>query len=228
MIAAFFDVDGTLTTGRVWRGLIDYFRLRGQKRLTHLVFSALHYPLYFLHRAGLLSESAFRTAWAANLAWYLRGMELKAAEPIWDWIVTNHLSRIWRADVRAILERHGQNGNVVVLVSSGPEPLIRRVAAEVGAGHAVGTRLEVRAGRYTGRSLAPVCIDEYKARLAQEQLKNLGLEVDLAASYAYADSASDRQLLEMVGHPVATYPNETLHQLAVEKGWVIFPPDPTP
>lgn len=223
MKAAFFDVDGTLTTDRVWRGLMDYFREHRLKRLTHLRFRALHYPLYFVHRAGLLSESAFRTAWAANLAWYLQGTAVADAAPIWDWVVERHLSRIWRADVREILERHKLNGSLVVLVSSGPQPLIERIAVEVGADQAVGTRLETRAGRYTGRSLPPVCIDEHKAELAQQRLADLGLPVDLVASYAYADSASDRQLLEMVGYPVAVYPNPALRELALEHDWLIFP-----
>ena len=221
--AAFFDVDGTLTTDRVWRGLMDYFRLHKQKRLTHLVFVSLHYPLYFLHRAGLVSESGFRTAWASNLGWYLRGMPVEAAERVWDWIVSHHLSSIWRNDVRAILTRHRETGSLVVLVSSGPEPLIRRIAAEVGADLAVGTRLEVQNGRFTGRSLKPVCINEHKASQAQARLKTEGLEVNLPASYAYADSTSDRYMLEMVGYPTATYPNASLYDLAVAKGWVIFP-----
>ncbi len=28
-IAALFDVDGTLFTGHVWRGMLDYFRAQG-------------------------------------------------------------------------------------------------------------------------------------------------------------------------------------------------------
>jgi phosphoserine phosphatase len=47
--------------------------------------------------------------------------------------------------------------------------------------------------------------------------------VDLAESYAYADSTSDLHLLEMVGHPVATYPDDGLRPIALERGWQIFP-----
>jgi len=61
--------------------------------------------------------------------------------------------------------------------------------------------------------------------LTQEYLQENGIEIDLEASYAYADSISDQQLLAMVGNPVATYPDEGLKRLATERGWQIFPPN---
>ncbi|MEK7310504.1 MAG: hypothetical protein AAB382_00915 [Chloroflexota bacterium] len=45
------------------------------------------------------------------------------------------------------------------------------------------------------------------------------MDIDLTASYAYADSYSDLGLFEMVGHPVAVYPDKKLADLAREKGW---------
>jgi hypothetical protein len=49
--------------------------------------------------------------------------------------------------------------------------------------------------------------------------------VDLSASYAYADSISDLQLLEMVSNPVAVYPDERLRQVARDRGWGYFHPE---
>ena len=111
----------------------------------------------------------------------------------------------------------------MVLVSSGPEPLVRRIAQELGTEHAVGTTLEVKDRRYSGRSLPPVCIDEHKASHAQAYLRQQGLEVDLSGSYAYADSISDLHLLAMVGNPTAVYPEEALREIAAGRGWRIFP-----
>ncbi len=50
-------------------------------------------------------------------------------------------------------------------------------------------------------------------------MRQRGLEIDFAASYAYADSISDRPLFEMVGHPVAVYPDAQLAALARERNW---------
>ncbi len=222
--AAFFDIDGTLTCERTWKGIMEYFTHHRLRRFTHLRFLALHYPLYLLRRLRLISESAFRTPWAAHLAWYVQGYTLEAAQPVWDWAVARFLQHYWRHDVRTLLEDHRQQGDVVVLVSAAPLPLVERIAQEVGAHYSVGTRLEVRNGRYTGRVCPPVVIDEGKASAATDFMRENNLTVDLTASFAYADSISDLSFLEMVRHPVAVYPDQALRQVALQRGWKVFPP----
>ena len=83
--------------------------------------------------------------------------------------------------------------------------------------------LEIKNGRFTGRSKEPICIDENKAKLTRSYLEDNDLEIDMEASFAFADSASDLPLLKLVGHPVATYPNEGLEKVARERGWRLFP-----
>lgn len=222
-IAAFFDIDGTLTSERLWKGMLEYFKRNGSRRWTHRAYIGLNFPTYILRKMGLISEVAFRRPWAANMAWYLRGCTPEDCEPMWNWVVEEYMQGAWREDSIAILKQYLKKGVPVVLVSSGPQPLTQHVARELGTEHAVGTKLEMRDGRYTGRSLKPVCIGEFKASLAKAYLAEVGFDVDLAASYAYADSTSDLGLLEMVGHPVATYPDEGLRKVAIERGWEIFP-----
>jgi hypothetical protein len=106
--AAFFDIDGTLTSERTWKGILDYYKLHRQRRATHLAFIASHYPLYFLRRLDLISETAFRAPWAAHLAWYVRGNTPEQAQLAWDWAVSQFLNRYWRVDTRAILDEHRQ------------------------------------------------------------------------------------------------------------------------
>ena len=45
--------------------------------------------------------------------------------------------------------------------------------------------------------------------------------IDLSASYAYSDSATDRPMLEAVGHPVAVNPDRELLRAARAKGWEV-------
>ncbi len=222
--AAFFDVDGTLTTTRVWQGVMEYFRQHHLRPWTHRVFWLVHTPLYLLHRGGLVSEGAFRAPWAAHLAWYVRGYSLQDAQAIWNWVVTEYMPKRWREDTVALLREHQRNHDLVVLVSGGPQPLLERIAQEWGVQHYIGTRFEVKDGRYNGRSLKPVCIDENKRQLTEEYLQQKGLQIDLRESYAYADAISDLPLLEMVGHPVATYPDVALKAIAEARGWRVFPP----
>lgn len=202
---------------------MDYFKRRRLRRWTNLAFWSIHFPLYLLKRVGLISEGDFRKSWGGHLGWYFRGYTEQQASEIWDCLIKEQLNTCWRADVRAVLAEHRAAGDLVVLVSGGPVPLLKRIAQEVGAEHVVGTRFALRDGRYSGRSLPPVCVDENKEELAKAYLQQHGLLVDLQASFAYADSISDLHLLEMVGHPVATYPEVPLQELAKERGWKVFP-----
>lgn len=219
--AAFFDVDGTLTTERVWRGVLEYYKRRGTRQWTYRAFWTYHMPLFILHKAHLLSQSAFRTPWAAHLAWFLRGDTEADAQPVWDWVAQEYLQPFWRTDARDLLRQHKQEGQLIVFVSAGPTPLVERIAKEFGADLAIGTQPAVRDGRYTGGITGPVCIDAQKATQAQQALQQRGLDVDLATSTAYADGATDVALLEMVGHPVAFHPDEQLKPIAQTRGWKI-------
>jgi HAD superfamily hydrolase (TIGR01490 family) len=219
--AAFFDVDGTLTTERVWKGVIEYYAQRKQRRLTYLRFWLYHTPLFFLYKAKLLSQSNFRRPWAAHLAWFAAGMTPEEAKLVWDWVTEEYLKPFWREDALALIRRHKKSGDLVVLVSAGLTPLQQRIADKFGADLAVGTEPELRNGRYTGKITGPVCLDEFKAELTKQKLAQHGHEIDLVASTAYADSATDADLLEMVGHPVAFHADRDLLPIAKARGWQI-------
>ena len=61
---------------------------------------------------------------------------------------------------------------------------------------------------------------ENKAAAMQELAEREGY--DLAASYAYSDSATDLPMLSAVGHPHAVNPDKALRKAAVEKGWPVL------
>jgi len=223
MRAAFFDIDGTLTSEHAWKGMLLYFQRNNLRRWTYFLYAATHYPLYFLRRLKLLTEGQFRAPWSAHLSWFLRDFTLEQSNDLWEWTVRGFLSHYWRPDTRALLDGHRSSGDLIVLVSSGPQPMVDCITQELGAQYGIGTRFEIRDGRYTGRSLNPVCIDKYKASMTLELLKSQGLEVDLLASFAYADSLADLFLLELAGNPVAVYPEAGLRSVAESRGWRIFP-----
>lgn len=222
LIGAFFDVDGTLTKGRTWTGFLKYFQENKLRRFTHLAYIGYHYPLYFLRKLGFITEGNFRGPWAANMAWYVRGYTLERSKEIWNYTV-DYLSGFWREDTLTILKSHQDAGDIVVLVSSGPLPLLQAVGKYLEVDHVVGTIFEVKNGRYTGRSLKPTCIDSYKASMTVAYLSNNDIQVNYGSSKAYADSIADLAMLEMVGNPVVVYPDDELRQEALMRGWQIYP-----
>jgi HAD superfamily hydrolase (TIGR01490 family) len=219
--AAFFDLDGTLTSVRTWAGILDYFKHRGEKRFTYFQFWAYHTILYFLHKAKLLSQTGFREPWAANLGWFLRGLAEDEVEDIWRWMYEHHFTGHWHAHSLEILDRHKQQGDYLVLVSASPAPLGRFVAKQLGMDLAVGTEFEVIDGCYTGRVQDKVCIADRKATQTKMRLLDASVSINFADSSAYADSPGDLAMLEMTGRPVALNPDNLLLPIAKDRGWEI-------
>lgn len=220
-IGAFFDIDGTLTSDNVWRGIMQFFTRRGERRGTHIVFWAYHFPVLLARYANLVSETMFRREWALHLSWYFRGYDDAQMSVLTEWVIQNYLPTCKREDVIAILQHHLDEGHVVALVSAAPTPIVEAIARLWNVPHAIGSPVEMKDGRYTGRVAAEPCLDAHKARYLQQYLEQHEIAVEANASYAYADSYSDLGLFEMVGNPVAVYPDKQLAVLAKERGWKV-------
>jgi HAD superfamily hydrolase (TIGR01490 family) len=150
-----------------------------------------------------------------------KSVRLEKAEPEWQAVAEDLLSE-QREDVVELLRKHQSEGHMVVLVSGTFQPVLRIMAGRLGVQHFVGTPLEEKDGRYTGRLSAPMYFAGEKARQLKMYVERNGFDVDMTASYAYADRMYDRAFLEMVGHPVAVYPDEPLLAHAREKGWQVI------
>jgi phosphoserine phosphatase len=206
----------------VWKGILAFFARRGERRLTHGAFLAVYYPLAFLRPLRLLSEAGFRSVWAAHLPWYFRGYDAARMQTLAEWVAHEFVAPIERADILAKLREHLGRGDVVALVSGAPTPITQAIARMWGVAHGLGSPAAFRVGRYTGGMAGEPCIDAQKVVYARRYLADNGFDIDFAASYAYADSYSDLGLFEMVGHPVAVYPDRKLRALAEARGWPIM------
>ena len=202
--------------------MLEYFKSRGLRRWTRRYFWLYHMPIYILYKIGLVSQSGFRRAWAAHLPWFIRGYSTGQAQGVWDWVAEEYLKKFWRLDALNLIKQHRAGGDLVVLVSAGLTPLQEAIAKEVGADLVVGTQPELRNGRYTGKLSGSVCIDEQKAQLTKQTLREREIEIDFSACTAYADSVTDIYLLEMVGNPVAFHPDDDLKRKAVERSWRVM------
>jgi HAD superfamily hydrolase (TIGR01490 family) len=220
--AALFDIDGTLTSDNVWKGVMAFFKQRNERQWTHRGFLMLHYPLVFLRPLHLLSEARFRSLWASHLPWYFRGYSEEQMTTMAEWVAREFVAHTQRDDILEKLREHLSRGDVVALVSGAPMPVAQAIARMWDVPHAVGSPAELQDGRYRGRLAGAPCIDEHKAVYARRYFADQRLTLDFSASYAYADSYSDLGLFEMVGHPVAVYPDQKLRALALERGWEVL------
>lgn len=121
---------------------------------------------------------------------------------------------------RSLLARHQENGDILLIITATNRFITAPIAKELGVTHLLATDPEIHNGRYTGRVEGTPCFREGKVERLRIWLKQTGY--NLANSWFYSDSHNDLPLLEMVTHPVAVDPDETLADHAGAKGWPII------
>lgn len=221
-IAAIFDLDGTLYTGHVGRGIELHHRTHKVNRFLFYFYMFTHLPLWPLQRLGIVSEAATRGLWGRHLGWTVRGFTRQEARAAFGWIAHEYVLPRVRPDILAQLHDHQAAGHRVILVSGTFSPLLAEIGSQLGVEETVGTPLVLSSGRYTGASERPVCQGVGKVLRLESYL---GDEENILwhQSYAYADSITDLPLMELVGHPVAVYPDGRLTAHAMRVGWEINP-----
>lgn len=210
MIAAFFDMDNTLLTVDTGVSYTRFLYRRGELSKRTLAKALYWSTLYKL--AVLDMERVF-----TKLCEDLRGdseADMIAKCAIW---YRQDVAPFVAPAARVALERHRQQGHVVVLATGSTTYAATPVAAGVGIDHVLSTTLEVdEGGIFTGKPRA-LCFGRHKVTLAERWAADHG--VDLARSYFYSDSFNDRPMLERVGNAIAINPDARLSRLAKQRGW---------
>jgi HAD superfamily hydrolase (TIGR01490 family) len=199
--AAFFDLDKTVIS-----------------KASMMAFGGSFY------RAGLIGKRALaRGLWtqvifvrfgaSAETLARLRSSALALTEG-WDQaqvrqIVVDALGRvidpITYAEALELIEEHRSVGRRVYIVSAAPAEIVEPLAEHLGVHEAIASQA----------AYGPA-----KAEVMRMVAGRDG--IDLAASWAYTDSATDLPMLEAVGHPVAVNPDRKLRRIAAQRGWSVL------
>ena len=214
--AAFFDLDKTLMAGS----------------------SGMHFARAAT-RQGIVSRRQLLRWGRDHLRYRLRGATdeetkevLKAARELITGVPAVQIDRMGTEVMASILPHvypqmldevyaHQDAGRPTFIVSAAGNDLVSALAQVIGADAGIGTRYEVdEEGRFTGRLDGPFVYGKGKVdamrRFADDH------DIDLQASYAYSDSASDLPMLRAVGHPVAVNPDAELATVAAQEGWDVM------
>jgi len=211
-VLAVFDVDGTLLETNI----VEYYlwmRLRAQpvrdwpQFLGRMLTEAPRW--LFLERR---SRADFqRTFYRQYDGLEVEEMRKLGREALGE--VT--LRRVYPEGMRRIRE-HKRAGHRVLLLTGALDfvvgPLAELLEVEVDC-----ASLLQRDGRLTGDLSAPPPAGEARSTLLLEYAAANG--IDLASSFAYADSLSDLPMLEEVGSPVVVNPDARLSAVAGQRGW---------
>jgi HAD superfamily hydrolase (TIGR01490 family) len=221
MIIALFDSDGTLYSAQFGRGLMQYALQHHRRGKASLYFASL-VPDALLARFIPSAKERFQRARIARLAWLVQGYDLEQTQAAFAWVVDEYLLPTARQEVLERLRFHQDQGHRVIIVSGMFTTALERIGLRLGVTDWVGTQIEYHGGRCTGRILPPVIKGVDKVEQVRRYVLDHGLQVDWSSSFAHGDSFSDRDMLELVGHPVAVHPDPALRLLAHQRGWGIL------
>ena len=213
--AAFFDLDKTVIakasvvafgTPLYKEGLIS----------RRTILRGLWGQLVYLHLGA--DEDRIARMRSSVLA-LTKGWEQQRVRAIVEEALESVVAPIVFAEALELLRAHRAAGRMVVIVSASPEEIVGPLASYLGADHAIASRARLDdEGRYSGE-MAFDAFGSAKVDAIRELAQAHGLDLD--ASYAYSDSATDLPMLEAVGHPVAVNPDRELARVAGERGWEI-------
>jgi HAD superfamily hydrolase (TIGR01490 family) len=210
-VAALFDVDNTLLPGEasevrffryLWRrGLVGWSELRRS-----VAWLVEHMPPFSLH--SLRERKVYLTGKCpADIESHAR--EFCQAEMIGKLSVEG----------RARLDAHRQAGHQLILVTGAPDFLIVPLAEFLDVPTVFAAKPEREDSVYTGALIPPLPYGRGKRELILAHARGMGL--DLAGSYAYGDSPGDRDILELVGHPLVVNPIRGMARTAQRLGWPV-------
>ncbi len=218
-VAALFDMDKTLISENSGSLYMRYRYQRGEIGGLDLVRGL---GAYLQYKVGILDIRS----WTKEMMIQFRGQsEAELEKEALQWFDEMVVQTIY-PEAEQLVREHAEAGHVVAIVSGATKFVVRPLARRLGIRHMLYTRLEVEDGCFTGRVIEPICFEEGKIYWLTQFIEEEG--IDLAKSYFYTDSITDKPLLDLVGHPVAANPDPLLYREAVRRSWPIrfFEPPP--
>lgn len=218
--AAFFDVDGTLTTATTLFRFLEYW-LADSGHLPH-VYRHERQRLRAMTAAGVPRTETNRASFDRYAGEDARHLDEVAERWFQAELAAGGLLHEPAVEE---LRRHQAAGEPVVLVSgSFPAPL-RPLARLLGVDAVLCTEPEIVGGRYTGRVPRPM-ISRAKADAVRRWAEAEG--VSLALSTGYGDHPSDLPMLELTGSAGVVGADPRMRHHARRRGWAQLPGPPPP
>jgi HAD superfamily hydrolase (TIGR01490 family) len=211
-VLAVFDVDGTLVETNV----VEYYLWMRLKSKPLEEWPSFMLEMLREAPGWLQLERRSRAEFQRSFYRHYDGLEMETMRTLGEEALhAVTLRRIYPEGMRRIRE-HKRAGHRVLLLTGAldvvVEPLAELLEVEVDCAH-----LLVKDGVLTGDLASPPPAGEARSTLLEEYAARYSL--DLAQSFAYADSLSDLPMLEIAGTPVAVNPDARLSQVAGQRGW---------
>ncbi|MGL4344929.1 MAG: HAD family hydrolase [Cellulosilyticaceae bacterium] len=224
MKLAIFDFDGTLFPEQTIPFLMKYYIGGNYPKMPYLKYQGrvlgkmIRYQNPFNKKYG---KEEFRREVALEFVQIFNGMDqAKLHQFLSD--VVEAVVKCLSSDVVEEVVACKANGYHCVLLSGCYTPLLTGVAEAIGIDTVIGTNIDqthIRDGKVCIKAL-DIATGERKVQKLLEIMNSK--DINWQESVAYGDSSYDRNILELVGEPVAVRPDEGLRALAESEDWRVI------
>ncbi|WP_319432797.1 HAD-IB family hydrolase [Mycobacterium sp. RTGN5] len=213
--AAFFDLDKTVIAKSSALAFSKPFFDQGLLNRRAVLKSSYAQFLFLMSGADHDQMDRMRSyVTAMSAGWDVEQVRAIVAETLHDIV-----DPLVFAEAAELIADHRLCGRDVVIVSASGEEIVAPIARALGATHAMGTRMVIEDGKYTGE-VAFYCYGEAKGAAIRELAALEGYSLEHC--YAYSDSITDLPMLQSVGHPAVVNPDRALRKEAAARDWPVL------
>jgi HAD superfamily hydrolase (TIGR01490 family) len=214
--AAFFDLDKTLMAGSSGMVFARVANQRGfvpRRQLAKWGWDHLRYRL----RGSSDEQTSAVIDVAKKVFAEIPERDVERMAPA---VLAGILPRIYPQMLDEV-HRHQDEGRATFIVSAAGNDLVKALAAVLGMEGGIGTAWAIGTdGKFTGEMAGPFVYGEGKVEAMQRFAGKH--DIDMEASFAYSDSASDLPMLRSVGNAVVVNPDADLLEIARREGWRVM------
>jgi len=214
MALALFDLDNTLLSGD---SDFEWGQFLVSKKLVDAdVYDQANKKFYEDYKQGTLDIEAF----CAFTFTFLSTRTMQELNELHQSFMQQRIIPLMGDKAKALIEHHKKAGDTLVVITATNSFITKPIADAFGIEHLIATEAEIVDGKYTTKIAGTPCFKEGKVTRLNEWLKNN--DHSMKNSVFYSDSHNDLPLLELANTAVAVDPDETLNQVAVQRGWEIM------
>lgn len=204
MIAAFFDIDGTIYRDSL---LIEHFK----KLIKYELVDIGEYEEKVKESFKLWDERKgdyddYLQDLTQTYVSVIKGLSLRYNDFISDRVVELKGDRVYKY-ARNRIEWHREQGHKIIFISGSPDFLVERMAKKMGAHDFIGSHYIFKNEKLTGE-VKPMWDTPNKMQAIDAFCKKYQINLDL--SYAYGDTNGDYGMFDLVGNPKAINPSKEL------------------
>ncbi|PAE40367.1 HAD family hydrolase [Bacillus sp. 7884-1] len=219
MKVAIFDFDGTLFPEETFPLLMGHLKNHPIHFQMYRKFFHRILPIYVAYKCKLYPEQKMKEySMRSYLAAF--GSAPKAEIEQFFFQLGGNMSQNLSGHMLHRLEQHRMDGYYTMLVSGAYEPLLNSVTKNVNFDCIIGSSIPYHDEKLSKMTSINYIYGERKKEFINAHLSNK--KVDWQNSFAYGDSYTDLNVLELVGNPVAVNPEPRLLELANHKKWEII------